>query len=409
LAHSVFLSRITDQPPTSADVRLAQGAFLTLRLVDLLTPERRAEPDVFQYQWTATDRYISELLHDGPEAAHLSGLVRAARESYQRSDVGLLIPELFAYVYHLERSFHLEEALDVTETILLVGRGALSKTDAIAAHLRLGLLNRSLARFDTADAQYRAAEDLALQVGDRHSALLSRIGRVIALQQRGNLAECESTLRSILVDARAAGSRDAEARAEHVLGNLLQVRGMFDQAPAHLWQAYTLYEDDHARARALGDLGIALLRLGQVGGAEQALREVVRTGVQHDVVANAQIELMHCASYRRDRITFERYAAECENRLNLMTPGMVADFRLKGGIGYARFGQYRKAHQLMDQALGVAIANRLHELEFRIERIKAGLDDCEEVAREGLQTTAEPVLQNDELRELSESLAHLGA
>jgi hypothetical protein len=92
-----------------------------------------------------------------------------------------------------------------------------------------------------------------------------------------------------------------------------------------------------------------------------------------------------------------------------MPPNVATDFCLKAGIGYARFNNFRKANELMERALTLASEHRLHEFEFRIERIKAGLGDCEEVAREGLQATAEPVLQTEALREVSASLALLGA
>jgi len=409
LAHAVFLSRVGELPATSPEVRLGQGAFLALRLVDLLAPDREpVQPDVFRYQWTATDRYCSELAQEGIEAAHLNGVVRSVGEAFRHKDPRLVVPALFAYVYHLENSLHLEEALDVIETVLRLGGDDLARKDAITAHLRRGLLNRQLARFDDAETAYEDAERLARAAGDLHSALLSRVGRAIALKQRGNLAECEKGLHGILADARAAGSHDAEARAEHVLGNVLELQGTVTESAPHLWRAYGLYEDEQARVRALGDLGRTMLKLGDPAGAERALLEVVRHDRQRDAVLNAMMELAHSASFRRDRVGFERWRTACEAQKDQMTPGMLTDFHLKTGIGYARFGNYRKAEQLLDEALTIAGANRLHEFEFRIERIKAGLGDCEEVAREGLQATAEPVLQTEALREVSASLALLG-
>jgi len=409
LAHAVFLSRVGELPATSPEVRLGQGAFLALRLVDLLAPDREpVQPDVFRYQWTATDRYCGELTQEGIEAAHLNGVVRSAGEAFRHKDARLVVPALFAYVYHLENTLHLEEALDVIETVLRVGGVALAPKDAVAAQLRLGVVLRNLARFDEAEDAYRAAEALANGAGDTHSMLLSRLGRAIALQQRGNLGECEQQLEGILADARSAQLRDAVARTEHVLGTTLILRGQPHESAPHLWQAYELYDDGSAQVRALTDLGIAMLALGDASAAERALLEVVRRGGQADNTLNAQLELMHTASYRRNRVGFERWRTACEARLDRMTPGMQTDFYLKAGIGYARFGNWKKARQVLDEAIGVASANRLHEFEFRIERIKAGLGDCEEVAREGLQATAEPVLQTEALREVSASLALLG-
>jgi len=73
LPHAVFLQRVADEPATSPEVRLGQGAFLALRFVDLLSPDREPPArDVFRYQWAATERYCSELAGEGTEAAHLS-------------------------------------------------------------------------------------------------------------------------------------------------------------------------------------------------------------------------------------------------------------------------------------------------------------------------------------------------
>ncbi|MGH7698908.1 MAG: hypothetical protein ACREMJ_00080 [Gemmatimonadales bacterium] len=378
--------------------------------MDLLAPDHAAvEPDVFHYQWVATERYCRELAHEGTEAAHLNGIVSAAGEAYRTRDVRVVIPALFAFVYHLENTLSLEEALDVLETIHQVGGQRLAAKDAITAQLRLGLVYRNLAAFDESDAAYAAAEELATRAGDMHSVLLSRIGRAFGLKQRGNIPESERALIAILADARAAGDDDAEARSEHALGTVLDQRGQPHESAPHLWRAYELYPDEQARVRALGDLGTVLLRIGDGESAERALRAVVERSKQVDVLLNAQVELMHACSYRRDRVSFERWRAECVARLDQMTPSITADFYLKAGVGCARFGNFRKARQLMDEGVAVAGASRIHEFEFRIERIRAGLGDCEEVAREGLQAAAEPVLQTEALKEVSASLALLGA
>lgn len=408
LAHAVFLNRASDLPASDPEVRLGQGAFLVLRLAELIGADGEVvDPDVFRYQWTATERYCAELVHEGTEAAHLNGIVRSLAEAYRQGDVRLVAPSLFAYVYHLENSLRLEEALDVVGTLLRIARDRLSSKDAIAARLRVGLLNRNLARFDEADGAYRDAETLALSAGDAQSALLGRIGRAIGTTLRGNLSESEQQLSGILADARAAGQRDAEARAAHVLGNVQDKRGRPADGAPNVWHAYELYDDDAAKMRAMSDLGIMLLRLGDVVAAERALRAVVRRATHQDAVLNAKIELMHCASYRRDQLAFERYRGELLGRVAAMPPNVLTDFHLKAGIGSARFGNFKRARQLLEEALQVAAANRLHEFEFRIERIKTGLGDCEEAANAQPLAPAEPVVQTEALSEVSASLALL--
>ncbi len=405
LPHAVFLERATNEPPTSAAVRLGQGAFLVLRLVDLLAPDREppTSPEVFRYQSAATERYCAELGPLGAEVAHLQGLVRNAQDVYAHEDARLITPALLAYAHYLEDDGHYLEALDVLETLLRVAERQMRDADWIATALRVGRVNRKMHRFDEAERWYTGAGDRAAAIDDGFSVLLARLGHANALQYRGNLAECERTYWSILADARHGGFGQAEALAEHGLGSVLLYRGQPADAVPHLWSAIERYQDPTSRLRSFHDLGLALLSLGDPDGAERALRHVVGSGISVDHTNNALIELMHCASYRRDRLTFERWRERCEAALSTMAPNMHADFLLKAGIGHARFGNYAKAERFMEEALQIATEHKLRAQEFKIDRIKSGLREC--VACQ--ETPTETVLQPLAVREVSASLAAL--
>ncbi len=408
LPHAVFLSRLASAANGNAiDVRLGQGAFLTLRLVDLLSRDHEPpHPDAFTYQHLATERFCRDLQCGGPEEAHLKGLVLTAADAYRLGDSRLIAPALLAYALYLEDDARYEEALDVLETTLQVGGDRLRVADAVAATLRLARVNRKLARFSDAETAYLHAGQLAATAGDGHSVLLSRLGLAAAIQGRGNLAEAERCYREILADARMAGTRAAEAPAEHGVGTTLLLRGQPAEAAPHVWRAFELYEDEPARLRALNDLGMMLLALGDAEGAVRALGEVVRRGGKHDAVVNALIELMHCASYGRDRVGFERWRSECERHLEHMAPNMVTDFLFKVGVGHARFGHFPKAETFLVAALETAAANGLHELEFRIERIRNGLGDCEKELASSCAEATEP-FTSEPLRTVRQSLQDL--
>src|SRR3989442_14372068 len=408
LPHAVFLQRVADEPATSPDVRLGQGAFLTLRFVDLLAPDREPPtPDVFRYQWAATERYCAELAGEGTEASHLSCIVRAAGEAHRDGDMQLLAPALFAYALFLERESHLEEAEDVLQTMITVGDERLQTSDTISAWLRLGRVRRMQADFERASAAYAEAGRIATSVGDRQSVLLSRVGQCNVIQFRGNLTEGEARWRALLKDATIEGFRTVQAQAEHGLGNTLDRRGQTEQGVPHLWRAYELYEDESARLRALSDLGLSLLAIGQVPDAEQALNEVVRRESVADNLANAKIELMNCASFRRDRVSFERWRERALDNSDVAPPNIRADYHLKVGIGFARFGNRGRAEQELRRALDIATAHGLHEFVFKIERLTEGLSECG--ALEGIESAAsEPAGATEALKEVSASLAALG-
>src|SRR5690349_17595608 len=196
LSHAVFLRRLAGVPSaTVPDARLSQGAFLVLRLVDQLEDPQPLHADAFHYQHAATERVCRDLPAESVETAHLVGLVRAAADACQASDVRLVLPALLGYAHHLEDALQLEEALDVLRTVLSLGSERLGSSDRIATHLRIGRVNRKLSRFDDADAAYGLAAELADLAGDVHSALLSRVGLAITTQARGNLVESERLFR----------------------------------------------------------------------------------------------------------------------------------------------------------------------------------------------------------------------
>ena len=409
LPHAVFLQRMAGPVSEgSLETRLGQGAFLALRLVDLLAPDRQpVHPDAFHYQHAATQRYSEELPAECAEAAQLQGLVATAADAARAKDGRLVIPALLAYAHHLEDRLKLGEAFDVLETLLRVGGDRVSAADAITTRLRMARVLRKLNEFDAADDLYAEAGALASRASDGHAELLSRIGQAFTVLGRGNLRGAEARLREILADAEVVGDRVVRAQAEQGIGVAMSTGGQPSEAIGHMWRAFELYEDDVSRTRALADLGVMLLTVGDADGAERALTEVVRRGGAGDAVHNTLIELMHCASYRRDRVGFERWRVRCESAREEMPPNILADFYLKSAIGRARFGQFDQAETLLETALEIAEDAGLNEVVFRVERIASGLRDCQRELEIGSEAATEPVLQSETVREVSASLTHL--
>jgi tetratricopeptide (TPR) repeat protein len=379
---------------------------VALRLVDLLGHDREAlHADAFHYQHVATERACRDLPADRTETTHLAGLVQSAADAFQADDNRLALPALLAYAHYLEDEMRLEQALDVLDTMRQIGGEEPLSPDGIALRLRTARVLRKLNQFDAAERSYEQATAAAAATGDTHAELLSQIGRVQVVRSRGNLDEAERSVRALLACENGLGDVDAQARGRHELAVVLGSRGQPAEAIPHLWRAFQLYDDELSRMRALGDLGSMLLMVGDAEGAECALNEIVRRGATEDVQDNAFIELMHCASFRRDRVGFERWRERCQERQDRMPPNILADFLLKAGIGRARFGQTDRANTLLAEALRVAEGASLHELQFRVERIKTGLRDCPEpLEREG---GAVAVLGSDAVRGVSADLARL--
>ena len=408
LQHVVFLERAVNEPDATP-AGFGKAAFLVLRLVDLVGAPHNptGRDDLFGYQAAATGRFCTEHLEQGPSADLLLDLVRAATYARRRQDPGLVAPAMIALADGLREAVCYEEALDVIGTLERVARSQLRPGDAVTVALRTGRLERELARFDQAEQAYKRARELALAAGDTSSMLLSGLGRANVYRGRGDLVEAERWDWEVLRDAQAAGQREVEARAEHDLGIVLGTRGQLFDAVPHLWQAFRLHQEEAPSLGALHDLGHALMRLGDIDSAERALSYVVSRCDSRDNVQNALIDLMHCASFRRNRVGFERHRVSCAKEQAHMAPNILTDYLLKLGIGLARFGLFDRAVTELDQALRVAQAHRLHEFEFRIERIRAGLRDCEALEMAEHDTEAEPTAHRSTVAAVSAALASL--
>jgi tetratricopeptide (TPR) repeat protein len=189
---------------------------------------------------------------------------------------------------------------------------------------------------------------------------------------------------------------------------VLGARGQPLDALPHFWRAFELYLDESLSLLALHDLGFELARIGAIEDAERAFRHVTKATHDQSARQNAMVELLHCASYRRDRVGFTRWRALCEAELPRMAPNILTDYHLKLGIGLARFGRFERAASEMEQALETARAHGLHEFEFRIGRIRAGLPEVEALGCAEHETDLVPAAQAAALEEVSAALATLG-
>src|SRR5216110_3588639 len=139
LPHAIFLQRVSGpESATTLEARLGQGAFLALRLVDLLELGRApVSKDAFHYQWIATDRFCRELRAAATEGAHVHGIADSVSDAYRLGDIQLISPALLAYAHYLEDAMRCDEALDVLWTLVQVGGARLSSPDAVAVRLRM--------------------------------------------------------------------------------------------------------------------------------------------------------------------------------------------------------------------------------------------------------------------------------
>lgn len=388
--HEPFLERAQR---SDTDQRAALAGFLTLRLIDQFAAHRiPPHPDALTYQCNATSEFLREFDPPETEINHLEGVVRIAQET-KPSDVRLLWPPLMAYAYWLEQELRLDEALDVLDTVMRLDTEGVDE-EVIACWLQRGRTLRQLGRFDDAQTSYQTAGTLAVQRGDTHSALLSRIGRGIVLERLGNLPASEQTLTTALEEARRIGDRDAQARASHDLANTLTRMGRLSDAVHLMFSAFELYDERLKKLRALADLGITLKALGHLQAAEDAFTIAIQGDVPRDVWVTTALELIETSSLRRDRVAFERWRRALEPAVR-GTPYLAVDFGLKVGAGYHAFGHDRRAITYAEHAREVAEQHHLNQLAFQADELLRALDSEAPSAAEPKVTEAASAYGHD--------------
>jgi tetratricopeptide (TPR) repeat protein len=377
LGHEPFLERARLQREQEHDgsARLALGAYVVARLVDrLLTLDTEASAlQGFQWQLDAVRRHVTELPSDSPETAHLVGVVEAISTDGRTTPT--LWKSLTAYAYFLEHEGRLEESLEMLTLAARAQGSQIPASDFTAYALFAARLNRQLARWDAATQCYGAAEECAARLGESMPMLRGRLGRGAVLRGQGNYPAARSIAEEVLREATTLGVSDAQALANADLGAVYALLGLKVEALEAHYQAFRLTADPVERMRTLGDLAIGLREIGATEAARLAFQIVAESNARVLVRANALLELMDLESSACNRVAFERYRSVAEGYRSCMSPTMLVDYSYKLGVGFARFGQNKRAQASLTEAMALAEQHRLNAWYFKAEQALASLAD----------------------------------
>jgi tetratricopeptide (TPR) repeat protein len=375
LRHAPFLERARVERDDDREVsaRLALAAYVTARLVDR-THEGAADEEgreALAWQVDAVRRHLMDLPPELPETAHLVGILEAVPGAGQ-APTGLRLG-LTAYAYFLEHEARLAEALDVLALAARCHGKGIPAGEFGAIALFAARLHRLQAQWSAANASYAAAEEAGHATGDMVTVLRSRLGRGGVLRGQGNLPACRAVAESVLRSAEELKLRDLQAMACADLSAVLELQGLLTESVQAEYRAFRLSDDEIQRMRYLGDLGIALARIGAFGAARTAFEIVVASQASFLVRTNAVLELMELESGVDNRVAFERFRAEAESVRDRMPPSMMADYLYKVGVGLARFGKLARAREVLSEGLRQTEASGLNAWYFRFERTLQGL------------------------------------
>lgn len=396
--HEPFLERAADKDSQDTGGN-GLAAFLTMRLVDQFAADREdVSREAVRYQIAATRKFLEDLYPRNPEVTSLREIVRVAGAAIDVRDRRLLFSPLMAFAFWLEQELRLEEALDVLDSALNLSDGR-SAEEEVAGFLQKARVLRLSGKFDDARATYQKGGKIAANVGDKHSVLLSQIGRGVVMQKLGNLPESERVLCEVIAAAKRVGDREAEGKACQDLGGTLYFGGRIAQAAHYAFRAYELLEQPLQRLRALSDTGVCLKELGHYSEAGKAFAIVLGNEPPLDIRATTVTEMVDLSVLIGDRIGFERWRRDLAEQYDRLPPDDKVDLDIKVGSGLMEFGMRGQAEKHIRRALSVAEDCKMGERIFKLEELlrtvlEPSVPASEKADSHTVQRNVEPQLQS---------------
>ena len=395
LGHTPFLERARQEEEKAQGAgagRSALAAYLMARLVDrwCSLPHMPDLHDGFRWQLESTRRFVTDLDPEAAESAHLAGIVESVAEDAERRGEPIRM-SLIAYSYFLEHEGRLEEALDVVILSARTYPASIPADDFTRLALSVGRLNRLLARWDSANEAYAAAEASARGEMAMEIVLRSRLGRANVMRGQGNLPGAREAVERVIADADCPELRAVQADAYADLGAIYYREDRKLEFLEAGYESFIRTEDPVKRMRTLGDLGIGLAELGALEPARLAFDLVIDSPqASFTVRLNAQLELMALEATTGNRLAFERLRQNAEAHSAAMTPSMAVDYRYKVGDGLRRFGQTERCRSWWEDARVLAEGEGLNQWYFKLDRALVELDGASPKAPAGKPRNPQP-------------------
>ena len=338
--------------------RGGHGAFLVLRLVDLLRPDRAPlDEQAFAYQRTAVERFVTE--GEPTEDGDWLGLVlEAVKEALADPLRDALVETLGGYAINRRDAERYDEAVDVLET----ARGLDPREGMLATPLGECLL--------LAGRTEELLELAGAWVLDE-SVYVRRAGRYFegeVLLARGDAWGAEGHFRALIEADEGVVDDSPAVQVRGALARALLAQGRAAEAAVEAWRAHGMWERE-----GLGELGLALEALGELEGAAnawgvEALGHPQPAGRWDAVAAEVRI-----TARLGDRVSFERWVrtGRSFHESGLPGRGHEAGFWVEAAWGFASFGERKRAEEALAVAREVAGEAVGTEARFRVREAQA--------------------------------------
>ena len=374
LRHLAFYKTL-DGADVSSELWYVTVAWLhALRLVDTWhrSPRRRA---VVSSRQLRAVMHFARMMNAPDSRRRLSRVVDAISGNAPDAESAVARDLLdHASALNLEMKWHL--AIDVCETVVTrLGR-------SVECSVLLDVVSQWAANARAAGRwrETRRVYGELLRLGRRcrstEHVLRSAIGMANFHMSRGNYPRAGSIIDDVIVRARSeadAGRRSALWRALHTRGTILMNRGKPEEGIADVQEALPLCDDLAERESMVHDIASALIALGHLSAARDALLLLRSASRNHSVRLSSTINLMEIASLEGRADEFETLRRDVAGRH--MRPTHRALFFQLAGEGYERLGQPERALEMYALAIStgeeLGVSEAVVRAEARSHEIRA--------------------------------------
>jgi tetratricopeptide (TPR) repeat protein len=363
--HVAFHEQLAITDPSSEAWRGVAAGLHALRLVDAWCRRSDRPARVSTRQLRAVGRLAKRAR--GETRQRLLTVVDAiASRGPRAADAAARALLDHAIALRFEMEWHL--AIDILRTVIeRLGR-AIDDAILLEAMAQCGFALRLAGRFQESRVAYLALRREAKRCQNVEYSIRSDVGLANILMERGNFPAAQSLVENVIVGLRVSPKPHLQpmlSRALHTRANIAQGRGRYAEALPIISEALELCADPAEREAILHDIAAALIGLGCLSPARDALILLRKTAINQATVWSASVNLMEIAAREGRTESFERWRGELESQR--LRPVHRAQFLYLAGEGYERLQQYERAREMYETAVVAGETLGINDVVIRAE------------------------------------------
>ena len=369
IRHQIYFDTLGSMQEDSASWRSVFAGLSVLRLVDAYASPG---PTTGPANWAQLHavRAAIEQMSDGDAVRGV--LTCVLEEITTRSKVDdTVCAALMGYGRALDYEANWGLATEVFSTVAGLAKPERNARLAVEANVAVGGTARRNGDWETSARAYSQAAYIADTLGDRPGVLTVQVGIANTYLAKGNMPQAQTILDDVIVQARDQELPEIQGLALHSRAALASRSGEHAEALKLAYEALNLTAKPADKDVVLEDVAAIFTELGLHDAARDALLVLTATAQTKFVRWSATLNLMELASLDGMEDAFDGYARELAR--TPLGPWLRSHYLLFLGEGFNRFGRQETAIQALEEAVGFAESNQIHQIAFKAQDAMAAV------------------------------------